>query len=161
MDHLQSLIKKAIPVLLILFAACNGDTKVFEEYHKFENLSWNRFDILEFEANIEDIELEYDIYINIRHIPEVPYKEMLINFTIYSPSGDMRTTDYTLDYFDPEGNKLSECMGDLCDLYIPIRKAIKFYDPGITKFEIENKYPKVEMPGIMEVGIIVKKARLE
>ena len=147
--------------VITMLLSCTADQTVYEEYQKFENLSWNRFNRLEYDLQVEDLESAYDIFINIRHIPEVPYKEMVINFTLYTPSGDMRSVDYTLDFYDAEGLKLSECMGDLCDLLVPLRKGFRFYEAGKVKFEIENKFTKVDMPGIMEVGLIVKRSPAE
>lgn len=147
-----------ISLSLSIFSACNGERTVFEEYQKFEKLSWNRFNILKFNASIESTAPAYDIFINIRHLPEVPYKNMLINFTIYTPSGDMRTTDYTLNFNDTDGNSRSQCMGDYCDLLLPLRESFTFGEAGVVKFEVENKFTKVEMPGILEVGLIIKEA---
>jgi gliding motility-associated lipoprotein GldH len=133
-------------------------TTVYEEYTKFDDLSWNRFDLLTFEIQVEDIESPYDIFLNVRHIPEVRYEELNLNFTIFSPGGDMRTTDYTLEFVDRDGNQLSECLGDLCDLQVLLRDGLRFNEKGLAKFEIENKFTKVELPGIIEVGLIVKKS---
>jgi gliding motility-associated lipoprotein GldH len=150
-----------ISFFLLVLTSCHSDQKVFEEYHTFDNMSWNRFNLLNFKMEVIDLEVPYDIYISIRHIPEIPYQEMIINFTIFTPSGDMRTSDYTLDFIDREGKHLSDCMGDYCDLLVPLRKSFRFYELGAAKFEIENKYTKVEMPGIMEVGLILKRSKGE
>ncbi len=135
-----------------------GTKTVFEEYKKFDNFSWGRFDILEFEIPIEDTKAEYDIFFTVRHLPEIPYKEMKINLTFYLPSDEMRTADYVFELVDEEGNKLSKCLGDFCDISFPVRKNFVFTEPGTVKFQIENKHTKTEMPGIMEVGLIVKRS---
>ena len=144
-------------LLLILFNSCS-DTTVFEEYHKFDNISWNRFNNQKFEVSIEDAEAEYDIFVVIRHLPEIPYKEIKINLTMHLPDGEMRTADHLFELEDSEGNRLSECLGDYCDISFPVRKGFTFSEPGVVHFEIENKYTKVEMLGIIEVGLIVTKA---
>lgn len=144
-----------ILISIVLLSSCSSNT-VFESFHKLDNLNWKRFDNQKFEFTIEETEVEYDVFINIRHIPEIPYKEMRINYTVYTPSGDMRSNNLTMDLYDNEGNKLSECLGDLCDFSYPIRKGLSFSEPGTVKFEIENKYPKVDMPGIIEIGLVVK-----
>ena len=141
--------------------ACHINTPIFEEYRQFEDLSWNRFDILEFSAEVEEQQSPVDIFLNIRHLPEIPYKSMTISYTIYSPAGDMRSSEYSFELIDQEGNSLSNCMGDYCDLMVPIREAFVFSEPGRVKFEIENKYTKMEMPGIIEVGLIMKKSKEE
>jgi len=140
-----------------LLSSC-GTKTVFEEYKKFDNLSWGRFKYLNFEVPIENIDSEYDILVSIRHLPEIPYKEMEINLTFYLPSDEMRTADHVFELVDEEGNKLSKCLGDFCDIDFPVRKSFVFNDTGIVKFEIENKYTKTEMPGILEVGLIVRES---
>lgn len=142
-----------------LLTSCSSERTVYEEYIKFESLSWDRFNLLTFETEIENIETPYDFFVSIRHFPGFPHKEMLVNLTIYSPAGDMRSTDYTLELKDSEGQSLSSCMGDYCDVVIPLRRDFSFYEPGLVKFELENKYSKVELPGIIEIGFIVKESK--
>ncbi len=144
-------------IALMLLSGCSSNT-VFESYHKFENLNWNRFNNQKFEFTVENIDVEYDVYLSIRHIPEIPYKEMRINYTIYTPLGDMRSNNLTMKLYDNEKNKLSKCLGDYCDFVYPIRKGLSFSEAGKVRIKIENKYTKVDMPGIMEVGLIVKKS---
>jgi len=132
--------------------------KIYEEYKKFEKYSWHRFDFLEFKVPIEDPDIAYNIYISIRHLPEFSLKELPVNVTIYSPSGEIRSAEYKLDLLDNDGNRLSECLGDFCDINILIRDDYIFSEPGIFKFRIENKWPKLDLPGIMEVGLMIKKS---
>lgn len=151
-----------LSILLITLGSCQGFNKtMFEEHKKIEGLSWNRFDILKFSAELEKIEKPYDILINIRHLPQVQYEDMEINLTIYTASGDMRSVDYTIDFYDQEGNRLSNCMGDFCDLRATLREGFLFYEPGTVRFEVENKYTKLEMPGIIEVGLLLKESDVE
>jgi hypothetical protein len=49
-------------------------------------------------------------------------------------------------------------MGELWDLDLTIRKDISFRKDGICKVTIENKMPRGTIPGIIELGIIVKEA---
>ncbi|MCB2219912.1 MAG: gliding motility lipoprotein GldH [Bacteroidetes bacterium] len=148
-------------LLVMILGSCTGDKVLFEEYYKLPNMSWNRFNIVTFEIPVNEEGFEADFYLNIRHIPEIPYETLKYNFTFIFPSGEVRTADYELDFLDNGGNALSECMGDLCDLQVPVRKNLRVSDGGMLKVEIENKYTKIEMPGIIEVGLIVRKSQDE
>jgi gliding motility-associated lipoprotein GldH len=140
--------------------SCNGLNKtVYEEYKTIENLSWYRFDILKFSADLEYVDKPYDILLNVRHLPLVRYEEMEINLTIYTASGDMRSTDYTIDFYDRDDKRLSNCMGDYCDLRTTLRTGFLFAEPGVVRFEVENKYTKLEMPGIMEIGLLLVESK--
>ena len=144
-------------LLLVVIAGCDQN-KVFEEYKKFDKLSWNRFNYLEFEVLVEDTESEFDVYVSLRHLPEFFHNKLPINLTIYSPTGEMRTADHMLELSDADGNSISKCVGDFCDVSLLVRKQIKFSEPGVYNFRIENKWKKVELPGIMEVGLLIKKS---
>ena len=70
----------------------------------------------------------------------------------------MRSRDY---HFRLKNTKLEwkgDGMGELWDIELPIRKDMLFNKSGICKIRIENRMRKVETPGIMEVGLIVKKS---
>ena len=161
MKQYSFLITILLALILHLLSGCNRYTIVYEEYTKFDDLSWNRFDLLTFEMQVEDIASPYNIFLTVRHIPEVPYEELNLNFTIFAPGGDMRTTDYTLEFLDIDGNKQSDCLGDLCDLQVLLREGFRFSEQGLVRFELENKYTKVELPGIIEVGLMVQKINEE
>jgi gliding motility-associated lipoprotein GldH len=148
------------PLLLTLvaFTACTQQ-KLFEQFQKFDKQSWNRFNILKFDVPVKDTINTFDIIFSIRHFPEFSIKELPINLTIYMPSGEMRTAEHLLIFTDKEGNKLSECLGDLCDISFPVRESFVFPESGTVRIEIENKWSKLDLPGIMEAGLILKRSK--
>lgn len=155
-------IEKINVILLIIgitfLLSCSGEKTIFEKYHQFPNLTWNRFEFVTFEVPVEDVSAAYDIFLTLRHIPEMQFPELVFNITMFLPGEEMRTADYTLGLFDSEGRQLSNCLGDLCDITMPIRQEFYFSEPGTVTIEIENKFTKMELPGMMKVGLIVKKA---
>jgi gliding motility-associated lipoprotein GldH len=152
-----------INVILLLIGitfllSCSGEKTIFEKYHQFPNLSWNRFEFVKFEVPVEDVSVAYDIFLTLRHIPEMQFRELEFNITIYLSEEEMRTADYTFKLFDFDGKRLSNCLGDLCDITMPLRQGFYFSEPGTVTFEIENKFTKMELPGMIKVGLIVKRA---
>ncbi len=147
------------PVFLLLFilTACSPD-KIYEKHIKFENYSWNRFKDLQFEVPVEDIKSNYNFYFAIKHITQYPYKNLRINFTIHTPSGEFRTMDYDLKLKDNKGNCFGKTTGDTCYISRLLRKDFLFSKTGVCKFEIGNLMPRVETPGIMEIVLIVEKS---
>ena len=106
-----------------------------------------------------DTQNAFDIVLVIRHLPEFKIKELPVNVTIYLPSGEMRTAEHILNFTDKDGNSLSECLGDLCDITFPLREDFIFPEAGTVRIEIENKWPRLELPGILEVGLILEKSQ--
>ena len=92
-------------IILLVLMSCSS-RPVFEQYHKFSKMTWERFDYVKFNVPVENVDEEYDISLVIRHLPEFQLKTLPINFTMYMPSGEMRTFDTDLDFFDKDGKSL-------------------------------------------------------
>lgn len=144
--------------LAFIINACGRGT-IYKEYREMENYTWNRFDVLEFDVPIENAGTGYDMILAIRHIEQIPYEVLKVNFTFYTPSGEMRSLDYDLKIKDHEGNLLGEGMGDLWDLEVPMREDFRFSEEGVCRFEIHNRMPRVKTIGVMDVGLIIRKHR--
>lgn len=150
--------KRLIPILIftLLLGACMRST-VFKEYKTFENISWNRFDFLIFEVPVlQGQQLDFDLAL--RHHTYFPYDYLDVNITFYLPDGGMRTKDYHFELKDDNGAWKSKGMGELWDIQLPIHRGMLFSEAGTCQVRIENKMTKVELPGIMEVGLLVYEA---
>jgi gliding motility-associated lipoprotein GldH len=144
--------------IIVLFISCDNQT-IFEQYQKFEKQTWHRFNIIKFEVPINNSQEPYDLALIFRHLPEFRIKELPVNVTIYMPSGEMRSAESVIKFTDSQGVSLSECLGDLCDLSFTFRQGFVFPETGTVRIEIENKWPRIELPGILEVGLILKKVK--
>jgi gliding motility-associated lipoprotein GldH len=153
--------KKLFYLLLlgtIILSSCNQG-KIYEKYLDNERITWNRFDVKTFNVDIKNISAKYDFYVALRYITDVPFKYVTIKFTLYTPSGEMRTIELKIMLKDKEGNLLGEGMGDLWDLVHLVREDFQFTEPGICKVEVSSTMSQADLPGIMQVGLIVKKAK--
>lgn len=148
--------KIIIPIIFVFFlAGCNNNT-VFKEYVKFEDVSWNRLDIIDFEVPVLRNE-ELDFYFALRHHTDFPYSFIDVNFTFYTPDGEIRSRDYHYRLKNTKLKWKGDGMGDFWDIELPIRKDMLINKKGKCRVRIENKMQKTETPGIIEVGLIVKK----
>ena len=141
----------------ILVTSCENRV-VFKEYRKFDNVSWNRLNILNFEVPVKaDESLDFSLFL--RHHTYFPYDKLFVNITFYLPSGEVRSAEYDFKLKDKKGNWLADGMGELWDIELPIRQDLKFSKSGICKVRIENKYSKTETPGLVEIGLIARKSK--
>ena len=150
--------KLIFPVIAFLILSGCNDSAVFKEYTVFDNVSWNKQNILNFEFPVKKNE-GLDFYLAFRHHTNFPYTFININITFFTPDGEMRSRDYHFRLKGIDGNWLADGMGDLWDVELPIRKDMIFNKTGICKVSFENKMNKAETPGIIEVGLIVRKAK--
>lgn len=144
-------------MITIVFAGCNNST-VFKEYRKMENVSWNKFDAQEFDVPVTKGE-PLDLFLALRHHTDFPYNFIDISITYYTPDGEIRVKDHHYRLIGTDLKWKGNGMGDLWDIELPIRKKMTFNKSGICKISIESKMSKVELPGIIEVGLIVNKAQ--
>jgi len=147
---------KLIPIVIItlLLVSCTNNPS-FEEYKKFDDISWNRFDSLEFEFPVQKKDA-LDFYLVLHHHADFQYATIDINITIYTPDGEMRSRDYHFKLKDTNLNWKGEEMNDMWNIQLPIRKELLFNKGGICKVKFENKMSLVETHGISEAGLIVK-----
>ncbi len=146
-----------ILISLIILTSCLRESVEFREYVEMDNMTWNRFNTLEFEVPVKENDV-FDFKLFLRHHTDFPFDKLFVNITFYSPGGDIRSRDYDFDLKDYRGDWLANGMGELWDLEILIRKEMPFYENGICKVRVENKYSKLDTPGIIEIGIIVQKS---
>jgi gliding motility-associated lipoprotein GldH len=143
--------------VFITFTSCK-ETSVYKEYRKLDNMTWNRFDFIEFEVPVEEGDkLDFDLFL--RHHIAFPYDKLFVNITFYLPGGEFRSANYDFELKDKEGNWLADGMGELWDIELPIRNELKFSETGLCKVRLENQYPKTITPGIIELGLIVKRSQ--
>ncbi len=144
-------------ILALVLSSCSNKV-VFKEYKNFENVSWNRFDILLFEVPVKAGDY-LDFHLALRHHTNFPYDYIDANITFYSPGGGMRSGEYHFKLKHKNGKWKADGMGEFWDIELPIRDSLYFNKDGLCKVRVENKMTKIETPGIMEAGLIVKTSK--
>lgn len=149
----------AFAVLLIFtLTGCQQDNSV-SQIRNFADSTWQRFDYLNFDFQIEEIDEPYDIMVLLRTTKDFPSQSLIINLVMYLPSGEERIREYKLEVKDKEGEMLGEKKLAYYERFISIRKQMKFNETGLLKFEIENLMSKYYTPGIVEFGIVLEPSK--
>jgi len=149
-------------LLLIVFSvvfltSCNNK-KVFEKHHDFEKFIWHKSEIVEFEVDIKDKDIEYDVFVAVRYITQFPLKHVKIGLAIESPHGEKRFKAHDLLIKNEDGSNKGDGLGDIWDVEVPVYKNKLFAVSGVHKFSIENRMHLIDMPGIMAMGIVLRKS---
>jgi gliding motility-associated lipoprotein GldH len=153
--------KLLICILPLLILSSCGPKKIFEDHIKTENLSWNRFQVFEFDVSIEDISTGYDLVFALRHITDIPHDKLDINLSFETPNGERRSRDYSITIRDKDGKLLGDGLGELWDLEVTLWDNFIFREPGNCKIELRSRMTKLETLGILEVGFIVRESEEE
>jgi gliding motility-associated lipoprotein GldH len=146
-----SVLKKWLPCIFILLSACSGN-RATDYYHRFENNTWQRFDILKFDIPIEKTNTSYDIYFFAHHTRDYEYDNLDFNMDMSTPSGEERIREYHFP-IKRSGNFTGTCTDDSCEAIIPLKKEMNFSAKGHLIIEIENLVPRLETRYLLGVGI--------
>lgn len=144
-------------IIVALLTSCSKN-KVFEKYIRIENYKWKRDKLVTFDVDIKDVKTNYDVTLALRHTTYYAFANIRVNVTITYPGGDIRTKDYNIFVRNTDGSFKGDGAGDLWDITYPVFTDITFSETGIYKFEVQNVMPLTELPDIMDVGLIVRKA---
>ena len=145
-------------LLLLIFASC-GPKKIYEKYIDINNYLWSRETQFDFNINIENIENDYDIFLEIRHTLYYIYDNLALSIIVYYPNGEIRIKDYNIKMRDSKGTFYGDGMGDIFDRETCIMKNIKFPEKGLYKFKIQNIMPRPVTGNIMQIGFVVKQSK--
>jgi gliding motility-associated lipoprotein GldH len=152
--------KKTLVLMAIISASllsCSK-SKVYEKFIKLDNYKWKRDNLIRFDVDIKDIKTNYDVTLAIRHTTYYAFANIKVNVTLTFPSGETRAKYYNIFLRDTDGSFKGEGAGDLWDITYPVFNDITFSEAGTYKFEVQNVMPIVELPDIMDVGLVVRKA---
>lgn len=141
-----------IPIALLIFS-CH----VYKQYDKesFPNYVWKAGQEIKFNPTIDDISETYSLTLGIRHLFGFQPRGIRVSVRSVSPSGKEISKEYELKIKDSEGEYLSKCGGDLCDLETMVDSKIKFEEAGAYTFSITPDFQDDKIAGVMEVGLIL------
>lgn len=142
---------------LLLFTGCDPD-KIDEENIEIPQYVWNLDFKPEFNVEITDTVLLYNVYVNVRHTTYYPYSNLWINITTVFPDSSTIEKRVPLELADKQGKWYGDCLGDICDTQVQIQQNAFFDKPGNYTFRFEQIMRTDNLPLIMSMGLRVEKA---
>ena len=141
-----------LPAFLFL-ASC---THTFKEYQKdvFGNYRWTNDASVNFTPLIEDTTRKYRVSIGLRHLYGIQDKQINIKLSWAAPDGASVQASHTIQLRKANGDYVSSCGGDLCDIEVVVLSAVQFDQPGEYEMTIALDQPD-NVLGVMEVGLII------
>lgn len=144
-----------ILILSIFFTGC-GNKVIFNESRPMNNNVWNRFEDQIFEVAVEE-DTPYDIFLTLSHTNK-SNSSVFVTISIETPGGEFRAREYQFKLKSRENEWLGNPEGDTYKIELPIKKDFVFKKKGNCKITVENRYSKVQLPGISAVGLLVQKS---
>ena len=150
-------IRNLIFIAFILVVIGCQEDQPNEVYYQFQNATWQRFNILGFEIQVEESDEPYKIIFFARHNQDFPYQALDFNMVMNTPSGEERINEYRLKVKSRAGKLLGNCDEEICEVAIVLKKEIYFNKSGLLVVDLENLTPRMETPGLLGVGVRIEK----
>lgn len=153
--------KNILILTSLLILAVSGCRQVVtkEQFHKFDNEVWERFDFLKFGFDLDNVKPAWNIYLVVRYDENIQVRYLPLNIEMITPSGESRVKDYNIFLRSTNDEYLGEKKDGFYEIKTLTHPEITFSEIGQCTFEIENLNPKFFTYGIREVGIIIEQVR--
>jgi gliding motility-associated lipoprotein GldH len=144
-------------VCMFLLVGCERST-TYERNHTISHHAWKKDKSIDFEVGIDDTTASYDLFINVRHSAGYATVNLWVNLDTKAPSGDTSSRRYNLLLGDNVAEQwLGDCVGDICDMRVPIASGLQFGERGPYRFSLTHLMWEEPLEGIMSVGLRLEK----
>ncbi|HZI54469.1 MAG TPA: gliding motility lipoprotein GldH [Chitinophagaceae bacterium] len=144
--------------VLLIFSGCDP-YRVFEENKKLDNNEWDQNKPLVFQVAVQDTAIPYNVYVNVRNAGYYRFSNLYLFINSRFPGGQMQRDTLECILAAPDGRWLGEGLGDIWDNRILFKEGVRFPQMGEYRFELIQAMRINPLPGIMDAGIRIEKAK--
>ena len=152
--------------VLIIFAittgliSCQLGGRIYVKHQDLSpQLEWLKKDTREFKVPIKDINIAYNMSLSFRYVFGYQYQFVKVKVTETSPSGKETVKEYDLKVREDNGDYIGKAGLDIWDSDHLIEPNKKYEEAGSYTYVIEHNMPNDPLTFVMEIGIILKKAK--
>lgn len=149
--------RKILPILLIGMLALIGcqQTTVYSKFHSIPINGWHQDSILNYEVNVPDSTLNYEILILIRHTTQYPYQNLWLFVDEYTDSLLLHRDTVEAMMADDFGRWYGKGINQ-CELPLRYTTAYRFVQKNNNRITIQQGMRTPALTGITDVGLIIK-----
>jgi gliding motility-associated lipoprotein GldH len=145
-------------IITAVFSSCDSG-RVFEENQEIPKSLWNAKAPLVFLADIKDTVSPHNVYLNIRNAGVYPFSNVFLFLNTTLPDGRLDRDTVEILLASPDGKWLGKGLGDIWDNQVLFKSNVRFPKAGEYRFEMIQAMRLDPLPGIMDAGIRIEKAR--
>lgn len=149
--------------LALAFAGCAflsscDKNRIAEDNQQIANYKWEYADAKTFTAGITDTVQHYNIYVNIRHAFNFDWRNVWVKIETTFPDGKVYERRVNLVLSEPDGHWYGDCLGDNCDMQVPIQMNAFFPEAGTYTFKITQDMRVTPLNLVKSVGMRIEKS---
>ena len=159
MKAVHKLFLVVFPVLMLLLASgCADPNTVTDQNTAIENQNWSYANRIKNSVKIDDPNIPYNLYINLRVTGEYKYSNIFV--LIHRTGPKLKgVTRYEVKLANPDGEWLGQGSGNLYSYQVPFLTNFKFPEKGTYTFEMEQNMRDNPLHEVNDVGLRVEKAK--
>jgi gliding motility-associated lipoprotein GldH len=148
-------------VMVVMMVACD-DTRVFEQYHDFDEHPWKVSEKPKFEFSIDDQQAKYNVYSNVRNAVSYPWSRFFMTYYLADSTGVTLKKNLMNEFlFDSKsGAPLGDSgLGDIYDHQFLLLKDFQFPYKGKYAMEFEHFMRTDSLEGVLAVGLRIERVQ--
>ena len=149
-------------ILMLFLYSCTEKNVHFLEYKEIHDSLWNQSDSIGFEFEITDTISSYDVFLELRTTTSYDWRNIFIFSDLTFPNQKTRRDTFEFELADKygkwHGNKSGVTVENSIKLY---NKKVNFPLKGNYHFTVHQAMRDLNLKGIMDVGIKIKKVELQ
>lgn len=142
--------------IALLFASCDKNL-VLETQQGVKSEKWDYSDVKKFTVDIKDTVQHYDIHVTLRHGFNFEWRNLWIKIETTFPGGRIFERRVNLVLSEADGEWFGDCLGDNCDIIIPIQENAYFPELGTYTFKITQDMRQTPLRYVKSVGMRIVK----
>lgn len=143
---------------MLSIGGCTDPSAIIDQNTPIENHNWSYANRIKYAVNIDNPDVAYNLYINLRVTGNYRYSNIFVLIRRNGPKLKS-STRYEIKLAQPDGEWLGQGSGNLYSFQVPFRTNFKFPQKGTYQFEIEQNMRDNPLHEVSDVGLRIEKAK--
>ena len=141
-------------MICCVFCGCQSKEKNGDLLHRdFYETLWERFDYVNNKIEIKE-STTFDLGLRLCFTDAYVFDNISLVFTVFDANNTpYRTRGYKFSLKDADGQWKSDMVDGCYTFDLPINKSLQITEPGIYRFQIENRMPKTPILGVKSLTL--------
>lgn len=138
--------------------SCKDSVTVADTNFELNRQNWSYTEKIRIPVTIDEVDIPYNIYLNLRHTSNYKYSNIFLLIHIISPDGKRITERREFKLALPDGEWLGSGSGNMYSYQLLIKDNYRFPVKGKYIFELEQNMRDNPLDHVTDAGIRVEKA---
>lgn len=141
----------------ILLVSCQNQLAIVDTNIELDKNNWSYSERVKIPFTIEQVEIPYNMFLNLRHTSNYKYSNIFLLIHIIDPNGKRTTERKEFKLALPDGEWLGSGSGNLYSYQILFKENFKFPLKGKYVIELEQNMRDNPLKYITDAGVRVEK----